>query len=119
MFKRIVSFSLLAFAAPFVHAAAGFPVGTYTSGDYAVRFADHGKLELTAKGKVVMDGIWSSDATNLKLTDQTGSYACAAPNDTGTYSWKMSGDTVTFTKKKDDCNDRVGALDGQSWKRKS
>jgi hypothetical protein len=117
MLIRIVSFSLLAFAAPFAHAAGGLPSGTYMAGNLALTFADHGKLELKEKDQVVMDGTWSSDASKVTITDKSGSYACAAPNATGVYGWKMSGDTVTFTKQKDGCDDRASSLDGKSWKK--
>ena len=118
MYTRIASLLILALAAPLAH-AAGFPGGAYTSGDYTLNFADHGKLTLQEKDNVVLNGTWSSDAGKVTFTDVSGSYACAAPNATGVYGWKAASDGVAFTKQKDGCDDRAQALDGKTWKRKS
>lgn len=118
MYLRIATLLTLVFAAPFAH-AAGFPSATYTLGDYALTFADHGKLELKSKGEVVMDGTWSSAGAALTVTDQSGSYSCEKAHATGVYGWKAEGGSVKFTKQKDDCDERIEALDGKTWQRKS
>jgi hypothetical protein len=118
MRARIVGLLFLAATVP-AFAATSFPKGTYMSGELALTFADHGKLELKAKDEVVLNGAWSADADKVTITDQSGSYACAAPNATGVYTWKSDGGAITFTKQKDACDDRVQSLDGKSWKRKS
>jgi hypothetical protein len=116
---RLSIASLMILAAASAFGASGFPSGTYTSGDYSLTFADHGKLELKDKNDVVVNGTWSSDSTKVTVTDESGSYACSTPSATGVYGWKADGDTVTFTKQTDGCDDRAQALDGQKWKRKS
>ena len=118
MYARITSLLILALAAPFAQ-AAGFPGGTYTSHDYTLTFADHGKLTLLNNKDDVLDGTWSSHGDSITITDVSGSYACAAPNATGIYGWKATADGIAFTKQKDACDDRAQALDGQTWKRKS
>ena len=65
-----------------------------------------------------MNGTWSSKDATVTITDVSGSYACAEPNQTAVYGWKADGDSVTFTRKKDACDDRAPALDGKTWKRK-
>ncbi len=118
MYSRIASLLILVLAAPFAH-AAGFPTGTYMSGEHALTFADHGRLQLTAKSEVVLNGTWSADGDKVTITDVSGSYACAAPDTTGVYAWKADSGGISFTKEKDGCNDRLQALDGKTWKRKS
>jgi hypothetical protein len=118
MYTRIASLLVLASAAPFAQ-AAGLPSGAYTSHEYTLTFADHGKLTLLEKDKNVLDGTWSSKDGSVTITDVSGSYACAAPNQTGVYAWKSVGDGIAFTKQKDACDDRARALDGETWKRKS
>jgi hypothetical protein len=113
-----IAASLLLIVSPLV-SAAGFPAGAYTSGDMTLTFADHGMLQLAAKNEVVMTGTWTADATTLTVTDQSGPYACAAPNAAGVYAWKSDPAGVTFTKRKDGCDDRAQALGGTPWKRKS
>jgi hypothetical protein len=119
MYLRIASSLIFTAAASFAYGASAFPSGTYTMDDMAMTFADHGKLELKAADKDVLNGTWSADGTKVTLTDLSGSYACKAPNATGVYMWKADAGTITFTKQKDSCDDRAGALDGKTWKRKS
>ena len=62
MYTRIASLLILASAAPFAQ-AAGLPSGAYTSHEYTLTFADHGKLTLLEKDKNVLDGTWSKAKT--------------------------------------------------------
>src|SRR3954470_3260241 len=119
MYLRIASSLVLAAAAISAHAASAFRTGSYSMGDMTLTFAEHGKVELKAKDEVVLNGTWSSDGSKITLTDQSGSYACAAPNATGVYAWKSDGAGITFIKQKDGCDDRAQALDGKTWNRKS
>ncbi len=119
MSARIVGSLFLIAMGSVAIAATTFQAGTYTLGNMALIFAEHGKLELRVKDEVVMNGTWKSDGTHLTVTDQSGSYACAAPVATGVYRWQASGDTLTMIKEKDACDDRSQALDGKSWKHKS
>ena len=119
MYLRFASSLAIAAVAVCAYGASAFPGGTYTMDDMALTFADHGRLELTANDKNVLKGTWSADGSKVMLTDVSGSYACKAPNATGVYGWKVNGDAITFTKQKDGCDDRAGALDGKTWKRKS
>ena len=118
MYARIASLLILAAAVP-AFGATTFPTGTYMQGDHALTFAEHGKLELKAKDEVVLNGTWSADADKVTITDVSGSYACAAPNATGVYSWTASGGGISFKKQKDGCDDRVQSLEGKPWNRKS
>ena len=115
---RIAVLLMLASAAPFAN-AAGLAEGSYMMGDYTMTFADHGRLTLKEKEDVVMNGTWSSKDATVTITDVSGSYACAAPNATGVYGWKADGGAVTFTRKKDACDDRAQALDGKTWKHRT
>lgn len=118
MYPRIAGLLTLVFIAPLAH-AAGFPSGTYVAGEHALTFADHGRLQLKAKDEVVLNGTWSADGSKVTLTDIDGSYACEKANATGIYAWKADAGTITFTKDKDSCSDRVESLDGKTWKRKT
>jgi hypothetical protein len=117
MHARISGLLLFAFAAS-AFAASASPGGTYTFAEYTMTLAPHGRLEVQANGEVVLNGTWSADASTLTLTDKSGPYACAAPNATGVYRWKSEGDKMTLSKQKDECDDRVQALDGREWTKK-
>jgi hypothetical protein len=100
-------------------AAADFPVGAYTIGEFTITFADAGQYRVSKGEEVVVEGEYKVNGDQLLLTDKGGSMACsAAGQQTGTYRWKYEGDALTLTKVEDACPGRSAAITAAPWKRK-
>ena len=95
-------------------AAGGLP-GTYTTtvkspaqlkGKWSITFAKGGTYTVAANGETVARGRYTSTATTVKFDRERGSGCTGA----GTYAWKRSGKTVTFTKKRESASCQARAL---------
>ena len=95
--------------------AAGGPVGTYSTtikspaqlkGTWAITFAKGGAYAVSVNGETVARGRYASTATTITLDRERGSGCTGA----GTYAWKRSGKTVTFTKKRESPSCQARAL---------
>ena len=95
--------------------AAGGLVGTYTTtvkapaqlkGKWTIAFAKGGSYAVTLNGETLARGRYTSTATSVTLDRERGS-SCAGA---GTYGWKRSGKTVTFTKKRESASCQARAL---------
>ena len=93
-------------AASSVALAAGGLVGTYSTtvkspaqlkGKWAITFAKGGTYTVAVNGETVARGRYASTATTITLDRERGSGCTGA----GTYAWKKSGKTVTFTRKRE------------------
>ena len=93
-------------AASSVAVAAGGLVGTYSTtvkspaqlkGKWAITFAKGGTYAVAVNGETVARGRYVSTATTVTLDRERGSGCTGA----GTYGWRKSGKTVTFTRKRE------------------
>jgi hypothetical protein len=95
--------------------AAGGLVGTYSTtvkspaqlkGKWAITFAKGGTYKVTLNGEVLARGSYTSNASTLTLDRERGSSCTGA----GTYAWKRSGKTMTFTRKRESASCEARAL---------
>lgn len=98
-----------------VAVAAGGMAGTYTTtikspaqlkGKWAITFAKGGTYTVAVNGQMVARGKYSPTANTITLFGERGSECTGA----GTYAWKRSGKTVTFTRKRESASCQVRAL---------
>src|SRR4029450_2661972 len=100
-------------------AAADFPQGTYTSGEYTIVFADKGQFRVSKGEELVVEGEYTVKKEQLRLTDKRGRLACTGEGvDTATYAWKYEGEMLTLSKVEDKCPGRSSGLTAGPWKRK-
>jgi hypothetical protein len=110
--------SMLTFSSAF---AADFPTGMYEvkEAPYTLSFGDKGQFLVNTGETLRVTGHYSVKAGQLRLTDQTGPWACTkAGEQAGTYAWKYENAVLTFSKVEDKCEDRVRSLVNLAWKRK-
>jgi len=97
--------------------ASGGLSGTYKTtitspaqlkGTWALAFAKRGTYMVALNGQSVARGSYSTTATTITFTRERGSGCTGA----GTYAWKQSGKTVTFTRKREasSCEARAAVL---------
>ena len=101
--------------------AGDFPTGMYEvkEAPYTLNFDDKGQFHVNTGETLKVAGNYSVKAAQLRLTDQTGPWACTkAGQQTGTYAWKYENAVLTFSKVEDKCEDRVRSLVNLAWKRK-
>jgi|ERR1022692_2831205 hypothetical protein len=100
--------------------AADFPTGTFEAKQtpFTVSFDDKGQFRVNQGGTLEVMGNYSAKASELKLTDSQGPWACTkAGEQTGTYTWKYENAVLTLIKLADTCEDRVKSLVGFAWQR--
>ena len=110
----VVAVAAVAAASSVALAASGL-VGTYSTtvkspaqlkGKWAIAFAKGGSYAVTLNGETVARGRYTSTASTVTLDRERGS-ACTGA---GTYSWKRSGKTMTFIKKREAASCQARAL---------
>jgi hypothetical protein len=81
-------------------------------------FDDKGQFRVQQGDTLEVTGTYSAKASELKLTDTQGPWACTrAGEQTGTYNWKYETGVLTLIKLSDQCEDRVQSLVGVTWQR--
>ena len=129
--KRVVVFGaiLVAFTAASVALAAGglgkFEskiTGTGPKTDHGqvdgtwtidLKSPTSGPLNLTRNGQVMGGGTYAISGSKITLTPKKGG-SCTTK---GKYSFKRSGNTLTFTKISDSCTVRLDVLTAHAWKK--
>ena len=99
-------------------AASNFPVGDYAAGEIVMHFDASGHVRLTQGKQVLVDGDFTVDGNNIRLTDKSGPMACAKGEETGVYRWTLDHDALTLAKIDDKCEGRSGDIVAQPWKRR-
>jgi hypothetical protein len=95
-----------------IHTSA---LGGAVNGTWTIKFKS-GAYTVTDNGATVIHGKYKLKGSKITLTDKSGKDACPAP---GTYSYKLSGKTLKFTKVSDSnpaCVGRVTVLGGKFTK---
>ena len=95
--------------------AAGGLTGTYTTtvksptqlkGKWAITYAKNGTYAVAVNGETVARGRYSATPKTITLFGERGSGCIGA----GTYAWKKSGKTVTFTRKRESASCQARSL---------
>lgn len=111
----VVAVILAALAMSSVALAAGGLSGTYTTtiktpaqlkGKWVLTLSKGGSYTVAVDGQQVARGRYASTATTITLDRERGSGCTGA----GTYAWKKSGKTVTFTRKRESSSCQARAL---------
>jgi hypothetical protein len=100
--------------------AADFPTGAFMGKQTPITmsFDDKGQFRVQQGDTLEVTGTYSAKASELKLTDTQGPWACTrAGEQTGTYNWKYENGVLTLIKLSDQCEDRVQSLVGVTWQR--
>ncbi len=106
---------ILALAVSSAALAAGGVAGTYTTrinspleirGKWSLTLMKGGTYKVALNGKALARGTYSATATTITLREPTG---CGG---SGTYAWKRSGKTMSFTRKRESpsCQVRAAVL---------
>lgn len=107
--------SSVALAASSVTRASSALTGTYTTtlkspadlkGRWVLTFARGGSYTVQLNGQLVARGKHTSTAKTITLDREQGSQCTGA----GTYAWKKSGKTLSFTKKRESASCQARAL---------
>jgi hypothetical protein len=109
--------AILALAVSSVAIASGGVVGTYTTtiknpaqlkGKWTLALAKGGSFTAALNGEIVARGRYSATPKRITFGPERGS-ACRG---SGTYGWKKSGKTMTFTRKREavSCQGRAAVL---------
>ena len=107
--------ALTTLAVSSVALAAGGLVGTYSTtvkspaalkGKWEITFAKGGMYTVAVDGQPVARGRHTSTATTIRLDRERGTRCVGV----GTYAWKRSGNTVTFSKKRESASCQARAL---------
>ena len=126
MTTRLRSFSFLCVSAfviwmaesPHLVLASDFPIGSYSSGPYTLIFEANGDFRVVKSGYALVEGEYSADGGELKLTDKRGPFACTGEGQaTGTYTWKLEGTMLKLSEVEDRCADRSQSFAGTPWKK--
>jgi hypothetical protein len=111
----LVSAVAAALAASSIALGAGGLEGTFATtikspaqlkGTWALVFAKGGKYTVVVNGKTGARGKYSATPRTITMFGERGSECIGA----GTYAWKRSGKTVTFTRKRESASCQVRAL---------
>ena len=116
-YLTLVLVAIAALATSSVALAAGGLPGTYTTtvkspaqlkGTWNLTLAKGGTYTVALNGETVARGRYTSTATTITLDRERGS-GCTG---VGTYAWKKSGKTVSFTRKREtaSCQARAAVL---------
>jgi hypothetical protein len=122
MKRKLTGFALagvvtLAVGVSSVALAAGGVAGTYTTtikspaqikGKWVLTLASAGTYNVALNGKALARGRYSATATTITFREPARS-GCGG---SGTYAWKKSGKTLTFTRKREaaSCRARAAVL---------
>jgi hypothetical protein len=99
-------------------AAADFPVGSYTYGEFTITFEANGQFRAFQGSALMVEGEYTVTGDELRLTDKGGPMACTGQGEPGVYRWKLANDELALTKVDDKCDGRSAAMTAQAWKRK-
>ena len=111
----VVAAVAAAIAMPSAALAAGGFSGTYTTtiespaqlkGRWVVTYAPGGSYTVAVNGQSVARGKYTSTAKTITLDREQGS-GCAGA---GTYAWRRTGKTVSFTRKRESASCQARAV---------
>ena len=114
-FRAVLIATVAALALSSVAVASSGLSGTYKTtikspaqlkGTWALTLAKGGVYTVAVNGQTVARGRYTSTPTTITLDRERGSGCTGA----GTYAWKKSGKTLTFTRKRESASCQARAL---------
>jgi hypothetical protein len=118
--RRVLGLAVVPALAVIVVAGCGgggkaFPTGKWTAtnekfGVVEMDYRSDGTWLVSIEGKSTGTGKFSTDGNTVKF--ETDSICSAMGAEQGTYTWTNEDNQLTLTKKADECEFRVGILDG-------
>jgi len=96
--------------------AATFTAGTYSNGEYSMRFDADGHFHVTAGKDKSVDGTYTTQGDEIKLTDVSGNIACEK-DIVGKFKWTYTDTSLKFEMIDDKCSERADDLTAQPWKK--
>jgi hypothetical protein len=88
------------------------------NGTWLIEFGADGTYAVVKQPKakaVLIGGSSTVSGNKVRLVDKAGPLRCTGSSATGTYAWKLTGNTLTFTKVEDTCGGRPLVFGGSSW----
>jgi len=73
-------------------------------------FAPAGRFQMSRNGAIVVNGVSAITGNKLTLVDQSGKLACKGTQQTGIYTFKLKGKTLTLKTVFDSCAARQVVL---------
>ncbi len=101
--------------------AKSFPSGTFTLKDargtvWDLTFDGKGQFEVLQNGTEGVVGAYKVTKDKIEFMDKNG--PLAEPGKVGSYTWKLEGKSLLFTKVSDNAEGRSQALTGGPWEMK-
>lgn len=94
--------------------------GTWKTGTLTIVFNSNGSFtSVDNVNGINVVGTYSTNGSQLTITDTGGTSSCTAGQTTGTYTYALSGggNNLTLTKTSDSCTGRTTAVNGKNFTR--
>ncbi len=88
------------------------------NGTWLINFVADGTYVVVKEPKakaLLIGGSSTVSGNKVTLVDKVGPLRCTGSSATGTYSWKLTGKTLKFTRVKDTCAGRPLVFASSSW----
>ena len=88
------------------------------NGTWLIEFVADGTYVVVKQPKAktfLIGGSSTVSGNKVTLVDKVGPLRCTGSSATGTYSWKLTGKTLKFTKVEDSCGGRPLVFSSASW----
>jgi hypothetical protein len=82
---------------------------SYLNGTWRIAFNSPG-FTVSKNGAAAIVGTVQIVGNKVTFRDRTGPLACSGAASTGTYTWRLAGKRLTFTRVKDSCQGRPVVL---------
>ncbi len=91
---------------------------TALNGTWLINFVADGTYVVVKEPKsksLLIGGSSTASGDKVTFVDKAGPLRCTGSGATGTYSWKLTGKTLEFTKVRDTCTGRSLIIGRSSW----
>src|SRR5262245_14795810 len=97
-----------------------FQTGTYSatseSTTPSMTFSDDDTFTIASNnGELAVHGTYKVMGDQFEIRDDGGAGACLGDLKVETYTWKLEGKALTFTKAEDPCDGRADTLTSLAW----
>lgn len=97
-----------------------FKTGTYSATSESIKwsmtFGDSDAFTIASNnGELAVHGAYKVRGEQFEIRDEGGTGACLGDLQLGTYTWKLEGKALSFTKVEDACDGRADTLTSLEW----